>query len=122
MMALVWGGTLNSSAAYLSTAVKGAASGTLNLREPKAGGWGRVNHGSGAAARGMQTATAIDRSPWHQIRGREREGADGTHTLKGSLGSEVRMILKDTFPPAPPPAAAMGVFASDSDRGRGVAR
>lgn len=72
MMALVWGGTLNSSAAYLSTAVKGAASGTLN-------------------------------------------------TLKGSLGSEVRMILKDTFPPAPPPAAAMGVFASDSDRGRGVA-
>jgi hypothetical protein len=31
--------------------------------------------------------------------------------LKGSLGSEVRMILKDTFPPppaAPPPAAAMG--------------
>src|SRR4051812_27696045 len=32
MMALVWGGTLNSSAANLSTAVKGAASGTLNLR------------------------------------------------------------------------------------------
>lgn len=38
MMALVCGGTLNSSAANLSTAVKGAASGTLNLREFKAGG------------------------------------------------------------------------------------
>jgi hypothetical protein len=110
MMALVWGGTLNSSAAYLSTAVKGAASGTLNLREP-------VNHGSVSS----RQRTAIDRSPGHQIRGTEGEGAGGTHTLKGSLGSEVRMILKDTFPPAPPPAAAMGVFASDSDRGRGVA-
>ena len=33
MIALVWGGTLNSSAANLRTAVKGAASGTLNLRE-----------------------------------------------------------------------------------------
>jgi hypothetical protein len=32
MIALVWGGTLNSSAANLSTVVKGAASGTLNLR------------------------------------------------------------------------------------------
>ncbi|KAL6010739.1 hypothetical protein ACLOJK_001181 [Asimina triloba] len=32
MMALVWGGTLNSSAANFRTAVKGAASGTLNLR------------------------------------------------------------------------------------------
>ena len=32
MMALVCGGTLNSLAANLSTAVKGAASGTLNLR------------------------------------------------------------------------------------------
>jgi len=33
MIALVWGGTLNSSAANLRTAVKGAASGTLNLKE-----------------------------------------------------------------------------------------
>jgi hypothetical protein len=33
MIALVWGGTLNSSAANLRTAVKGAASGTLNLRD-----------------------------------------------------------------------------------------
>ena len=31
MIALVWGGTLNSSAANFSTAVKGAASGTLKL-------------------------------------------------------------------------------------------
>jgi hypothetical protein len=31
MMALVWGGTLNSSAANLRTAVNGASSGTLNL-------------------------------------------------------------------------------------------
>lgn len=31
MMALVWGGTLNSSAANLRTAVNGAPSGTLNL-------------------------------------------------------------------------------------------
>lgn len=121
MMALVWGGTLNSSAAYLSTAVKGAASGTLNLREPKAGGWGQVNHGSGTSSQ-RHADSHGDRSPGHQIRWREGESAGGTHTLKGSLGSEVRMILKDTFPPAPPPAAAaaMGVFASDSDRGRGV--
>ena len=33
IIALVWGGTLNSSAANLRTAVKGAASGTLNLKE-----------------------------------------------------------------------------------------
>ena len=35
MIALVWGGTLNSSAANLRTAVNGAASGTLNLKEKK---------------------------------------------------------------------------------------
>merc|ERR1719333_1946799 len=50
IMALVAGGTLNSSAANLSTAVKGVASGTLR-------------------------------------------------TLKGSLGSEVRVILKVTLEP-----------------------
>ena len=33
MIALVAGGTLNSSAAYFRTAVKGAVSGTLNLYE-----------------------------------------------------------------------------------------
>lgn len=32
MIALVWGGTLNSSAANLRTAVNGAPSGTLNLK------------------------------------------------------------------------------------------
>lgn len=31
MIALVWGGTLNSSAANFRTAVNGAPSGTLNL-------------------------------------------------------------------------------------------
>lgn len=35
IIALVWGGTLNSSAAYFRTAVKGAASGTLNLKRKK---------------------------------------------------------------------------------------
>lgn len=35
MIALVWGGTLNSSAANFRTAVKGAASGTLNLKSKK---------------------------------------------------------------------------------------
>lgn len=50
MMALVCGGTLNSSAANFRTAVNGAPSGTLK-------------------------------------------------TLKGSLGSEVRVTLKETFPP-----------------------
>lgn len=35
IIALVWGGTLNSSAAYFRTAVKGAASGTLNLKKTK---------------------------------------------------------------------------------------
>jgi hypothetical protein len=38
-----------------------------------------------------------------------REGGAGTHTLKGSLGSDVRMILKDTFPPPPPAAAAVAM-------------
>jgi hypothetical protein len=38
----------------------------------------------------------------------------GTHTLKGSLGSEVRMILNDTFPPPPPPAAAAAMVCRDS--------
>ena len=57
MMALVWGGTLNSSAAYLSTAVKGAASGTLNLRESKAGvsGQSRIKSSS------RQPRRSIDR-------------------------------------------------------------
>jgi hypothetical protein len=101
MMALVWGGTLNSSAANLSTAVKGAASGTLNLREFRTGGSDRPGSGPGPAGEGSRSRERSD--PW------ERELV--THTLKGSLGSEVRMILKDTFPPppaAPPPAAAMG--------------
>ena len=40
MIALVAGGTLNSSAAYLSTAVKGASSGTLKLCD------GPVSHGN----------------------------------------------------------------------------
>jgi len=35
MIALVWGGTLNSSAANFKTAVNGAASGTLNLEFQK---------------------------------------------------------------------------------------
>lgn len=35
MIALVCGGTLNSSAANLRTAVKGAPSGTLNLNQAK---------------------------------------------------------------------------------------
>jgi hypothetical protein len=51
MMALVWGGTLNSSAANLSTAVKGAASGTLNLRGFKAVGSDRPGSGSAEANR-----------------------------------------------------------------------
>ena len=37
MMALVAAGTLNSSAAYLSTAVNGASSGTLSLFRGGAG-------------------------------------------------------------------------------------
>lgn len=39
MMALVAAGTLNSSAAYLRTAVKGASSGTLNLQKKNGGKW-----------------------------------------------------------------------------------
>jgi hypothetical protein len=41
MMALVAAGTLNSSAAYLSTAVNGASSGTFNLRTRN--GWENGN-------------------------------------------------------------------------------
>jgi hypothetical protein len=99
MMALVWGGTLNSSAANLSTAVKGAASGTLNLRGIQSG-W--VVSGSGSA----EANTALGGS---DLREGGREGGAGTHTLKGSLGSDVRMILKDTFPPPPPAAAAVAM-------------
>jgi hypothetical protein len=52
MMALVWGGTLNSSTANLSTAVNGAASATLNLQGFGVGGWGRGRPGSGPPAGG----------------------------------------------------------------------
>ena len=48
MMAEVCGGTLNSSATYLSTAVNGAASGTLTLAARARGGGGA----SGPDARG----------------------------------------------------------------------
>ena len=68
MMALVWGGTLNSSAAYLSTAVKGAASGTLNLREPRASGSDQSQIGE----QRRQPRRSIDR---RGINPREREKA-----------------------------------------------
>lgn len=79
-MALVCGGTLNSSAANFRTAVNGAPSGTLKLIGKKKNN-PEINH--------------------KQIKrvNRKKRSLDLTYTLKGSLGSEVRVTLKETFPP-----------------------
>lgn len=79
-MALVCGGTLNSSAANFRTAVNGAPSGTLKLigekKQPR------------------------DQSQVNQTRkSKTRKESGFAYTLKGSLGSEVRVTLKETFPP-----------------------
>lgn len=83
MIALVCGGTLNSSAANFNTAVKGAASGTLNL----------------------QSHTQINKIPkLNSINSKDTAEIDcsklETYTLKGSFGSDVSVTLNDTFPPA----------------------
>lgn len=81
IIALVCGGTLNSSAANLRTVVKGAASGTLNLKSTK--------------SEILKKELKIE--AW---KGKEEgEGKRRTYTLKGNLGSEVRVTLKETFPP-----------------------
>jgi hypothetical protein len=41
---------------------------------------------------------------------RRLASSPSSHTLYGSLGSEVSVILKDTFAPAPAPAAAIPVL------------
>lgn len=64
---------MNSSAANFRTAVNGAPSGTLNLYFPT-----EINHNG----RKSKEVTRFR-----------------TYTLKGSLGSEVSVTLKDTFPP-----------------------
>lgn len=70
----------------------------LGHAEPAGIQSGRGRPGSGSAE--VRWMDGYESDP------REREPV--THTLKGSLGSEVRMILKDTFPPPPPlPAAAI---------------
>lgn len=91
MIALVWGGTLNSSAANLRTAVKGAASGTLNLRD-------------------LRETLRESANQNQRVKEEERNMKKGlvwfgfTNSLNGSFGSEVSVTLKETFPPPPPPA------------------
>jgi hypothetical protein len=91
MIALVWGGTLNSSAANLRTAVKGAASGTLNLRD--------LRETLRESANQNQRAQEEERN---MKKGLVWFGF--TNSLNGSFGSEVSVTLKETFPPPPPPA------------------
>lgn len=81
MMALVCGGTLNSSAANFRTAVNGAPSGTLKLIGKR------------------KKQQPRDQSQANQTRKLKKKSLDLTYTLKGSLGSEVRVTLKETFPP-----------------------
>lgn len=91
MIALVWGGTLNSSAANLRTAVKGAASGTLNLRD----------------LRETLRESANQNQRAQEEEGNMKKGLvwfSFTNSLNGSFGSEVSVTLKETFPPPPPPA------------------
>lgn len=80
MMALVAGGTLNSSAAYLITAVKGVFSGIAKLME------------------------------WLEVMNR----LDHTYTLKGSLGSDVSVILNWTLTADGVDAGAAGVAVTAS--------
>jgi len=99
MMALVWGGTLNSSAANLSTAVKGAASGTLNLREFRASGrWGAPDQGSGSGSGPGPATRAIEveggirsvgaRAGYSHFEG--ELGVGGEDDLEGHLPSSAR--------------------------------
>lgn len=94
-MALVWGGTLNSSAANFRTAVKGAPSGTLNLK---------INH---RRIMKLKTKRKKKFNNRRNICYRNWVYRVPTYTLKGSFGSEVSVTLKDTFPPAPPLAIAV---------------
>ena len=92
MMALVAAGTLNSSAAYLSTAVKGASSGTLSLRSGR--------RSSDDVSDREEVPRGFPPGAIRRARGVRRgtpTPGRGTHTRKGSLGSEVSVILKETF-------------------------
>ena len=71
MMALVAAGTLNSSAAYLSTAVKGASSGTLSLRG------GRRTRRRERSGRGAAGNPPLGRDPTREGR-TARNAAAGT--------------------------------------------
>jgi hypothetical protein len=96
MMALVAAGTLNSSAAYLSTAVNGASSGTLSLF---GGGRGRTRERRGFPI--DRLASPERRGAVGRTRGavdaRRRETTRRTYTRNGNLGSDVSVILKETF-------------------------
>ncbi len=96
MMALVAAGTLNSSAAYLSTAVNGASSGTLSLFW---GGRGRTRERRGFPIDRLASPErrgAVGRTRGAVDAGR-RETTRRTYTRNGNLGSDVSVILKETF-------------------------
>jgi hypothetical protein len=96
MMALVAAGTLNSSAAYLSTAVNGASAGTLSLF---GGGRGRTRERRGFPIDRLASPErrgAVGRTRGAVDAGR-RETTRRTYTRNGNLGSDVSVILKETF-------------------------
>ena len=87
-----------SSATYFSTAVKGAASGTLTLQQVRAG----TVEAAGARCLVSSLLGGAPKNISHTGRG-------STHTRNGSFGSDVRVILNDTLPPGFA-AAAMSLF------------
>ena len=95
MMALVAAGTLNSSAAYFSTAVNGASSGTLKLLGQEGRGGGSVVGLRMASKRNFVVVC------WTGPRGLREGGVcarnKNTYTRNGNLGSDVSVILKETF-------------------------
>ena len=95
MMALVAAGTLNSSAAYFSTAVNGASSGTLSLFGKGADMDGERRGFRWIASRAPNDAVPSD-GPGRRRRG-ARETTQNTYTRNGNLGSDVSVILKETF-------------------------
>lgn len=80
---------MNSSAANLRTAVKGAASGTLNLL--------------------IIGEVIIQQFSWSNRIEKPAIEEQKTYTLKGSFGSDVSMILKDTLPPPAAPPAPLAI-------------
>jgi hypothetical protein len=91
--------------------VKGAASGTVNLHRTRGYVWLDATHFTARELRG-QTGVRQGRV-CGRVEGCREKG--GTHTRKGSLASEVSVILKDTLPPAAAAAAGAAAGAASED-------